>query len=294
MRKFVFFIIVISFVSSCKQDKKKAEAEQIVSEWTGKEIRFPEEYVCNFSGRDTATVSCMELFEREYKILFYVDSTGCTDCKLRLFEWKHFIKETDSLSANKLSFLLFFHPKDKKELQLLLRRDRFDYPVFIDTDNAIDKLNHFPAQAKYQCFLLDKNNKVLMVGNPALNPKIWKLYKQIISGQNPTTTETIPTTSVFVKQQEIEISDLQVKKKSTGVFRLKNTGNQPLLIARVETSCGCTVPSWEKKPVEPGEETEIRVEIQPEATGAFRKIIRVYCNVKKGIISLTVKGMVNK
>jgi hypothetical protein len=104
----------------------------------------------------------------------------------------------------------------------------------------------------------------------------------------------MPITSVFVEQSEVEITDLQFGKKKTGVFRLKNIGDQPLLITRVESSCGCTVPSWEKKPVEPGEETEIRVEIQPEEAGAFHKTIRVYCNVEKGIIPLTVKGTVNK
>jgi hypothetical protein len=49
-----------------------------------------------------------------------------------------------------------------------------------------------------------------------------------------------------VEQPEIEISNLQVGKKSSGIFRLKNTGNQPLSIARVDASCGCTVPSWDK------------------------------------------------
>jgi hypothetical protein len=60
----------------------------------------------------------------------------------------------------------------------------------------------------------------------------------------------------------------------------------------VDASCGCTVPSWEKKPVMPGEEMEITVEIQPEEIGAFHKIIQVYCNVKKEVILLSVKGRV--
>jgi hypothetical protein len=54
------------------------------------------------------------------------------------------------------------------------------------------------------------------------------------------------------------------------------------------------VPSWEKKPIEPGEETEISVEIQPEETGFFHKTIRVHCNVEKGVISLGIKGMISK
>jgi hypothetical protein len=209
---------------------------------------------------------------------------------LKLFQWKQLIAEADSLFEGKLNFLLFFQPKNKKEMNFLFQRDRFDYPVFIDMNNGINQLNHFPEKPEYQCFLLDKNNKVRMIGNPALNPKIWKLYKQTISGQ--TQTDEIPVTSVSVEQTEIEINDLQVGKKSKGVFKLKNTGNQALIIVRVDASCGCTVPSWDKKPIEPGEETEITVEIQPEESGFFHKTIRVYGNVEKGVISLGVKGIV--
>jgi hypothetical protein len=54
------------------------------------------------------------------------------------------------------------------------------------------------------------------------------------------------------------------------------------------------VPSWEKKPIEPGEETEISVEIQPEETGFFHKTIRVHCNVEEGVIPLVVRGRVKE
>lgn len=158
-------------------------------------------------------------------------------------------------------------------------------------NNMINGLNRFPEEMEYQCFLLDKNNQVLTIGNPALNPKIWGLYKETISGQ--VSTDTRPETTVFVEQDEMEIKDLQAGKKSVAVFRLKNTGNRPLTITRVDTSCGCTVPSWDKRAVKTEEETEITVEIHPEEPGFFHKTIRVYCNVEKGVILLSIKGMIN-
>ncbi|MBQ5453315.1 MAG: DUF1573 domain-containing protein, partial [Bacteroidales bacterium] len=33
------------------------------------------------------------------------------------------------------------------------------------------------------------------------------------------------------------------------VFKFQNTGKADLLIQKVETSCGCTVPEYDKKPV---------------------------------------------
>ncbi|WP_080905031.1 hypothetical protein [Parabacteroides sp. Marseille-P3160] len=81
-------------------------------------------------------------------------------------------------------FFFYLHPKDRKELLSLLKRDDFRYSVFIDTENKIDQLNHFPHEMEFQCFLLDKENKVLSIGNPTLNPRIGDLHKQIILGGN--------------------------------------------------------------------------------------------------------------
>jgi hypothetical protein len=292
MKNGIVLLMMFLAFFACKEDKKRTEIGQIVNEWTGKEIRFPDDFQCNVWGKDTASVLCAGLMDTEYKILLYIDSAGCSSCRLKLFLWKQLITEADSLFEGKLSFLLFFQPKNEKEMNFLFQRDKFDYLVFIDRNKTINQLNHFPEKPEYQCFLLDKNNKVLMIGNPALNPKIWELYKQTISGQAQ--TDEIPVTSVFVEQAELEISDLQVEKKSVTVFKLKNVGNQPLVITRVDTSCGCTVPIWDKKPIESGEETEITVEIQPEESGFFHKTVRVYGNIEKGVISLGVKGTVKE
>ena len=179
---FVVFLMTIG-LTACKKDPKRTEAEKMVKEWMGKEIRFPKEYLCDISGKDTTGNLCADLFDKEYKILLYVDSVGCTSCKLKLFQWTQLIEESDSLFNDKLGFLFFFHPKDKKELQFLFKRDRMNHPIFMDLENKINQLNHFPELQSYQCFLLDKDNKVLMIGNPTLNPQIWELYKEQISGK---------------------------------------------------------------------------------------------------------------
>jgi hypothetical protein len=277
--------------SNCKEDKKLAEANSIVKEWVGKTIRFPTDFQCNALGEDTTSVMCTGLIEAEYKILLYVDSAGCSSCRLKLFQWQQFIEEADSLFGETLSFLFFFQPKNKKEIEYLFRRDKFDYQVFIDTKNEINRLNHFPNKMEYQCFLLDKNNKVLMIGNPTLNPKIWELYKEAITGE----VSTKPLVTIVEPQQtEIEIKDFRLGKTSEAVFALKNTGSQPLVIQMVNASCGCTVPEWEKHPIAPGASTEIKVRITPEEEGYFNKTVTVYCNVEKGVISLMISGKVHK
>lgn len=45
-----------------------------------------------------------------------------------------------------------------------------------------------------------------------------------------------------------------------------------------------------KKPVNPGDETEIKIEVTPDMTGYFRKYVTVFCNIEEGSMQLTVKG----
>ena len=42
-------------------------------------------------------------------------------------------------------------------------------------------------------------------------------------------------------------------------FTFKNTGSEPMIISNAKGSCGCTVPSWPKEPIAPGDEGEINV-----------------------------------
>lgn len=196
-RSFCIFLLMLSLLLlACnKKANKEAEAEKIVTEWTEKTIQFPYNIAFSIYGRDT---SSMSFLETPYKILLYSDSTGCTSCKLKLLEWKALIHEADTALNGKLSFIFCFYPKDKKELSYLLMRDRFDYPVYVDVHNELYGLNRFPQKPEYQCFLLDKENRVVSIGNPVLNTRVWDLYKQIVIGK--TMQDTTSLTKVLMKR----------------------------------------------------------------------------------------------
>ena len=283
-------IILFSFLIllfSCKKDERIQTIEQVVKEWAGKTIVFPENAKCKIMGQDTLAY---DLFQKPYKILLYVDSTGCTSCKLRMHEWKKIIREADSIAPDQIGFLFFFNPRSPKELDFLMRRDQFEYPVFVDESNEIERKNHFPKDMSFQCFLLDKGNKVLVIGNPSMNPQVWNLYKQHITGEKM--TDNTPKTKVRIFQLEMEISNLELGKASYATFVLANEGDAPLVINDIKSSCGCTVPTWDKSPIKPGSETQISVEIKPEESGYFHKTIDVYCNIEEHRLQLSIKGVV--
>ena len=179
MREKIFIITALVAIcfSSCKNIQYES-AVKIVKEWTGKEIKFPEGLTCTSMGSDT---TCIDLHSNNYKILLYVDSFGCTSCRLRLSEWKKIINESDTIFSNPPEFIFIFQPKQKeeKDLQQIFKNNAFKHPVFIDRKNEIDKLNKFPSKPEYQCFLLDKDNKVVVIGNPT-NKEIWALFTKVV------------------------------------------------------------------------------------------------------------------
>jgi hypothetical protein len=284
----LFSLAAVFSMCSCKEHKRKSEIEKIVAEWIGKEILFPENISCYVSGRETFPEICDEWFQKDFKILMYVDSAGCSDCRLKLSEWKQLMEEADSLFQGKIGFLLFFQPKSTREMTLLFARDRFDYPVFMDINATINRLNSFPEEIEFQCFLLTKDNKVVMIGNPVLNMNIWKLYKSQIVGEMITKPKVL-TTAIADKTIH-DYGTVRMGDTNAANFTIMNTGNSPLIIFRVSASCGCTNVEWEKQPIAPGKTTTIRVDITPEKTGYFSKTINVYCNIQDTPVKLVVNG----
>ena len=76
-------------------------------------------------------------------------------------------------------------------------------------------------------------------------------------------------------------------------FVFRNTGDVPLLVTNVVTSCGCTVAEWTKTPVLPGEKGYVNVSYNTSIQGSFRKTILVKSNTESKEI-LQIKGYVKK
>lgn len=86
----------------------------------------------------------------------------------------------------------------------------------------------------------------------------------------------------------------QIAKGSDGlrVFEFTNTGNQPLIISDVKSSCGCTVPEKPKGPIAPGASSAIKVKYDTNRVGKIRKTVTVYSNATEPIKALKINGEV--
>ena len=287
LKCFLSLCVCLTIASCSESDKDRLS--RLVKEWEGKEILFPTHSTFTIQGKDTVD---FDFKDAEYKVVMYVDSVGCTDCKLQLPRWKELMTEVDSLRGGSVSFLFYFHPKDLRELRFLTRRDAFAYPVCFDDKDEFNHLNNFPSEMMFQTFLLDKENKVIALGNPVLSPKVKELYLNLISGEEKTLSHETLTT-VSVNATAMDFGNFPMSEKQGGSFVLTNTGSNLLVIQDIITSCGCTKVEYSKEPVRPGGTLDVKVIYEAEKAEHFNKTVTVYCNVGNSPLRLTVKGSAN-
>lgn len=77
-------------------------------------------------------------------------------------------------------------------------------------------------------------------------------------------------------------------------FTFTNTGTEPLIISKVESTCGCTVPEYTNTPINPGAQGKIKVTFDAAAAMPFSKMVTIRSNAKTPVKALYIKGNVLK
>ncbi len=87
-----------------------------------------------------------------------------------------------------------------------------------------------------------------------------------------------------IKFDTLEINYGKIDKGANGIreFKFTNTGDQPLIISNAKGSCGCTVPTWPKEPIEKKGTGVISVKYDTQRVGAFSKNVTLTTNAKSG------------
>lgn len=100
---------------------------------------------------------------------------------------------------------------------------------------------------------------------------------------------------ISFKKTTHDYGTIELNGDGTYNFEFTNTGNEPLILSKPRSSCGCTVPQWPKEPILPGETNEIKVTYNTHKAGPFNKTVTVYSNAKnKSTVLLRIKGKVEK
>lgn len=91
-----------------------------------------------------------------------------------------------------------------------------------------------------------------------------------------------------------DFGTIPINEPKKATFEVTNSGDTPLLITDVKSSCGCTGASASEGPVLPGESTIVTATYNAKRAGAFRKTVKVKTNRSDSPIVLTVTGTVSE
>ena len=94
------------------------------------------------------------------------------------------------------------------------------------------------------------------------------------------------------KSETIDYGTIEKGSNGVRVFEFTNTGDEPLIISKVSSSCGCTIPKKPKDPIMPGETGEIEVKYDTKRVNPIRKTITVMSNAETPTVALKIKGLV--
>ncbi len=119
-------------------------------------------------------------------------------------------------------------------------------------------------------------------------------------------TDTKAKVAATTEQQQVKVNGPVIKFETetidygnvpygsdgTREFVFTNTGTEPLVISAARGSCGCTVPTFPKDPIMPGETAKIKVKYDTMREGGFTKYVTITSNESEQEKRLTIKGNV--
>jgi len=112
--------------------------------------------------------------------------------------------------------------------------------------------------------------------------------------EKPAPAPKVEGPAITFKAEEIDYG--QVEKGANGVreFVFTNTGSKPLIISDAKGSCGCTVPTFPKEAIMPGNTGKISVKYDTQRIGQFTKFVTLTTNIEgeRSTVRLTIKGNV--
>ena len=110
-------------------------------------------------------------------------------------------------------------------------------------------------------------------------------YTLLFDGQHLT-----PEDSIMM----IDMGNVEQGRANQKVIRIENTSAVPLWITNVRGSCGLSVPSWPRLPIDPGSSGTITMRYDSSRPGIINRHLTIIANTQDSRTILAITGMVVK
>lgn len=266
MRLYLNILLSTFFILSACSSKDNS-IKEIVSEWAGRELTVDYD---RFSIGGDPTV--MNPAEYDYKIINYVDSSSCNRCRMKLDLWNLYMSRLDAADANVALFTIV-KSKDVEDVMNIVKSTPYNYPIMLDSLGTFVNKNNPPDDIRFNTFLLDSDDKIVAIGNPALMPTVGDLFRNIILGdsicetQSPAIVVTPSRNLGITHPSEIVNTD----------FLISNKTGEALTLDTIITSCDCISASLRSNRIESQTIARLTATLTPDTIqGSFQRQIYIY------------------
>ncbi|MBL7803211.1 MAG: DUF1573 domain-containing protein [Saprospiraceae bacterium] len=114
----------------------------------------------------------------------------------------------------------------------------------------------------------------------------------VVAGAFTLSAQNAAGPSMSFQQTTVDYGTVEKGADPLRKFTFTNTGTEPLIIKSAKGSCGCTVPTYPKEPIMPGETNVIEVRYDTQRVGMFTKTVTITTNEATDTHTLTIKGEV--
>ena len=150
------------------------------------------ELVINYESMFKSEDSVLYLsdIKKPLKIVVYSDSSNCNACDMQFATWKIRFRELNHIANDNIGLIFIINTKNISDMELNARIAQITNLRLYDTQGVFKKNNHVFNHRDLHTFLLDQNNKVILVGDPLVNHQLFDIYKRAIEKYIPKTSTT--------------------------------------------------------------------------------------------------------
>jgi len=182
MRKIIIFIGIV-LINGCNQDEKRNKnvkiKDQLIDSYH-KSINLPDSLVLFYDG-DKRPIALSNYLTENLKILSILGN-DCQKCTVsELLFWDDFSMNYENI--DKIELILVYSGPNYYFTNVLSKEIGVQIPVLLDKSGIIQNQNTLFDDPLYRTVLLDKENRILLVGNFINNMKLKKLYFEEIDKQ---------------------------------------------------------------------------------------------------------------
>ncbi len=172
MKNSIFFVVFVvgSLFSCVKKDRIRSEIEML----SNQKVSFVNSFVelrCN------SNVQLDSLLKKEIKIVSYISDISCSSCGVKTLKiMQREIKKID----DRIAYIIVLYSDNQSFLEMADSLS-LDLPLmYYDSKIFGEKNNLEEVLARNRTFLLNKDNEIILVGEPLGRGELTQLYKKCI------------------------------------------------------------------------------------------------------------------